>query len=108
MSNNITVNVKSYDQNTMSMIVSFSDETHTTANVHVQPYVYNTNNTEDMLKMLAVTGSNMLLTEANRRRFAANSAAHAALKSIVNTSITFSRDEILDMSITNNGLEVQI
>jgi hypothetical protein len=108
MANNITVNVKSYNQNTMSLIVSFSDGINTTTDVHVQPYVYGTDNTEDMLKMLAVTGSNMLLTEVKRRSFAANSAAHAELRSVVNTSITFTKEELLDMSITNNGLEVQI
>jgi hypothetical protein len=108
MANNITINVKSYNQNTMSLIVSFSDGTHTTTDVHVQPYVYGADNTEDMLKMLAITGSNMLLTEVKRRNFAANFAAHAEIRSVVNTSVTFSRDEILDMSITNNGLEVQI
>jgi hypothetical protein len=108
MANNITINVLSYDRNNLSMMVNFTDGINSTANVHVNPHVYGTTDPEEMLKMLATTGYNMLLTEANAKKVRANTVFHDYIDNLINQSVTLTDEEILGATISNNGLEVKI
>lgn len=108
MTNFVNVNILSYDSNNMTLVVNFTNGPDTTANVVVQPHVYQTTDKDELMRLIATTGYNMLLSEQHKKRFKANTEIDAHFKSLVNSSITLTTDEILDAAIQNNGLEVQI
>lgn len=118
---NVKVNIDSFDQNTHTIIVSFSG-TQNGVEYSTQKYAFNTSQyyslygvytVDDAIKKLAQVGLNYLQQEAAKANAATNSDLMTQLASLGNTSHNFNASDLVSSLTAGNAnvvdnLEVQI
>lgn len=105
----ITVNIIEFDENYDTFIVSFSDGVRRTQPVAYQPYNFDTNDINEMLKIMAQGGMHMLNDLRKQEEYKKSNTLKNSFKALANTFHTFSISEINNTQlVVNEELEVKI
>jgi hypothetical protein len=107
---NVKVIIDHFDENTNSLIVSFScllgDREVKTSTYAFQTHHYNTTNLQEIIDKLAIVGHSYLGQEIQKLKHSENNQFIDQLKNLKNTEFEVSVNNILPPSPVNNGVIV--
>lgn len=105
----ITVNFDAYDEDSNSLIVSFTDGVYTTRQLAFQPYNFHDDNLEVIKKNLAVCGRDMIEAMKREEEYKKSNNKQREFKQLVGTSVSYDDREIAEVvKMMNDNLEVEL
>lgn len=105
---NIKVHVERFEENTNSLIVYFSgnesDITYRTSSYAFQTHNYNTDNLQDIINILAVTGKSYLEQERLKANFSQKEDLLNQLKDLNNAEFTVNVPDTIQQPVDNGEI----
>ena len=106
----LKVNIHEYDENSHSIIVSFTSGNFTTQKLAFQPHNHDFSSIDDAIKQLAIYGNAIIDKEVKKQEYLANTALVDSVRNLANTEHVFTQSQLETVTVEsiNTSLEVQI
>lgn len=105
----ITVNIISYDFDSDTLIVTFTDGKYTAGPLAYQPYNFNTLDIEEIKKIIAYGGKETLEYMKRVEEYKKSNSLRRQFGELANTSYSYALSELSENdTVSDNGLEVTL